>query len=146
PTVMDSRVEAALGPLSSRQVLEAQREEGLAALLEIAEDLGRHLEVSELLPRVAERLLALFRRADRCLVLRWVPADEQFRAEQVRGRGAQPPRECFSQTIARRCLETGQAFLCRDTYADASLNRLGSVAEGEIRSVMTVPLVLPRGE
>ncbi|HEY8504904.1 MAG TPA: FHA domain-containing protein, partial [Gemmataceae bacterium] len=104
PTVMDSRVEAALGPLSSRQVLEAQREEGLAALLEIAEDLGRHLEVSELLPRVAERLLALFRRADRCLVLRWVPADEQFRAEQVRGRGAQPPRECFSQTIARRCL------------------------------------------
>src|SRR5262249_57977570 len=54
---------------SSKLYLEAQPAEKLRLLLDILNKLSKTLELDNLLPKIVENLFALFKQADRCLII-----------------------------------------------------------------------------
>jgi serine phosphatase RsbU (regulator of sigma subunit) len=116
----------------------------LQAVLEIAHQMARSLNLDELLSRVLESLFRLFPQADRGLIL-MVEGDQQVvRAMQTR-RMAQTPGPAYSRSVVRRVLEGGVGIVAEDAAADSrfvttqTLNNLG------IRSFLCVPLKVHDG-
>jgi serine phosphatase RsbU (regulator of sigma subunit)/pSer/pThr/pTyr-binding forkhead associated (FHA) protein len=113
----------------------------LAALLEISGDLSKTLEVDGLMPLVADSLFRLFRQADRCFIIQAQEGNQKLFPRLVRTRRQQDEADArFSRSLARKCLETNQAFLSEDATADNRFSLSQSIADVRIRSVMCAPL------
>jgi len=143
-------VEAKLGRLSASQVLDAQPTEKISALLDISTHLSKTLELETLLPRIAESLFQIYKQADRCFLIqqetRGDPASKLVPKLIKTRRAGGEANARFSRTIAKQCLETGQAFLSEDASTDSRFGLAQSIADFRIRSVMVAPLCAAEGK
>ncbi|MGH7222925.1 MAG: PP2C family protein-serine/threonine phosphatase, partial [Gemmataceae bacterium] len=113
----------------------------LQVVLEIAQHLGRTLEMEPLLGRLLEHLLRLFPQADRGMVLLREGEQLKVRAQHSRhaseGQGDYP----YSRTIVRRALEEGVGLLSEDVSGDAKLVLSATLISLNLRSFLCVPLL-----
>lgn len=140
-----STIEHAFPTRMADRLLDALPTERLRALLDISTALSRTMDYDKLMSAIAERVLDVFRQADRCFVI--LKEDEMLVPKVVKARrsaGADDDQR-FSRTIVRRCLQTNEAYLSEDASSDQNLGAAMSVAEFRIRSVMCVPLTSPDG-
>jgi serine phosphatase RsbU (regulator of sigma subunit) len=133
-----STVQATLNQ-TSKQILEAQPAERLAMLLDIGAELTQTFDMSQLLPKIVDRLFAVFRQADRGFVIvsdegRLIPRVSKTRRSDEEGAR-------FARSIVNRVLETSQSILSEDASAGKGLDLSQSIADCRIRSVMCVPLI-----
>ncbi len=145
PSPVMSKVDVSSGPSSLR--LTVHPEAKLRALLEINQQVGKALGLSETLAKLLETLFTIFLQADRGVVLlrdrrsgRLVP-----KAVHCRRAPAEAPIR-LSRTIVQRVLETKEAVLSADAMSDARFNLSDSIVDFQIRSVMCAPLVNSAGE
>ena len=136
-----STYEASVSHHTTGQLLDTQPAEKLKALLEISTDLSKTLDQDALLPKLVDRLMDLFKQADRGFVILHDTLTNRLASKVTRARRAQDEATArFSRSIVRRCLETGQALLSNDASNDARFNLSQSIADFRIRSVMVAPL------
>lgn len=133
-----STVQATLNQ-TSKQILEAQPAERLAMLLDLGAELAQTFDLTQLLPKIVDRLFAVFRQADRGFVIvneegKLIPKVSKTRRNDDEGTR-------FSSSIVRRVLETGQSILSEDASAGKGVDLSQSIADCRIRSMMCVPLV-----
>jgi serine phosphatase RsbU (regulator of sigma subunit) len=139
-----STVEATLNHTSG-MLLETQPAEKLRHLIEITNNLSRTLELTALLPKIADSLFSLFRQADRCFLI--VSEGEKLLPKLVKTRRAADESNArFSRSIVRKALETAQAFLSDDASRDDRIQLSQSVVDFRIRSVMCAPLCRADGK
>jgi sigma-B regulation protein RsbU (phosphoserine phosphatase) len=140
-----STVEAVMAQ-SSHLLLETQPAEKVRLLLEISGNLSKTLELTTLLPKIADALFGLFRQADRCFLIQ---KDEAARLLPKVVRTRRPQDESTarpSRTIIRRCLETAKALLSEDAQRDDRVQLSQSVVDFRIRSVICSPLCNAEGQ
>ena len=128
-------------------LLQARPETKLAALLEILGTLGTSLDLQEVMSHVLESLARIFPQMDQGLVLLYDAARSTFDA--IAGysrRRAREPRKSYSETLARHVVEKKQAILSADVARDAEFDMSQSIAELQIRSMMSVPLFGSNGD
>jgi len=141
-----STVEAQVSHTSGL-ILEAQSAEKLKALLEISAKLARTLELDQLLPKIVDRLMEVFRQADRVFLILKEETGGRLIPKIIKTRRAQDESNArFSRSIVKQCLETVQAFLSDDASADARFALSQSIADFRIRSVMCAPLWTQEGQ
>lgn len=139
PPVM-SKVDVSSGATGLR--LTVQPEVKLKALLEINQQVGKALNLEELLRKLLETLFTIFLQADRGIILlrdrrtgRLVP-----KAVHSRRSPADLPMR-ISRTIIQKVLETKEAVLSADAITDTRFKLSDSIVDFQIRSVMCAPLV-----
>jgi HD-GYP domain-containing protein (c-di-GMP phosphodiesterase class II) len=107
---------------------------------------GYHLchaaSLEELLQTVLKDVVEAFEAQRGCILL----ADEVTGELQVRAvcspRGKLTSPRCFSSTLARRCFQGAESFLCRDVNAEAE--RAESLVHGAMSSIICALLRSPR--
>ncbi len=134
-------VEATLKRLGNKQVLEVQPSDKLRAILAISNVISRTFEIRKLLPQIAEELLTLFRQADRCFLIEYVPETDRLIPTLVKSRLPTTTNERFSSTIVRKCIHSLESYLSEDASSDKNIGFAQSISDFRIRSVMCVPLV-----
>jgi serine phosphatase RsbU (regulator of sigma subunit) len=133
-----STVQATLNQ-TSKQILEAQPAERLAMLLDLGAELAQTFDLGQLLPKIVDRLFAVFRQADRGFVI--VSEEGKLIPKVSKTRRNDDEGTRFSSSIVRRVLETGQSILSEDASAGKGVDLSQSIADCRIRSMMCVPLV-----
>jgi serine phosphatase RsbU (regulator of sigma subunit) len=131
--------------LPSNQSLYAQNPaHKLQVLLEITQELGTALEVQPLLDSLLARMLRLFPRADRGLVLLAEQDRLVLRAQRSRRGGADADFP-YSRTIVKKSLADGVGILSEDTRTDLRFDHSESLKVGNTCSLMCVPLICKDG-
>lgn len=124
----------------SSKMLASQPAENLKVILGISNSMVQTLELDQLLPRIVDQLLQLFKQADRCfLILEEGPGRHVTRAFRSR-QPEDAASDSFSHHIVQRCLETSEPFLTEDAVVDSRLQSSTSVTDLRLRWVMCVPL------
>jgi serine phosphatase RsbU (regulator of sigma subunit) len=111
----------------------------LQVVLEIAQHLGRTLELKPLLGKLLDHLLRLFPQADRGLVVVCEAGDLVLRAFRERRPGASEPT--WSRTLVQRALDEGAGVLSEDVPGDPNLVKSVTLLELKLRSLLCVPLI-----
>ncbi len=143
----DTAFEASVSHHTSSQLLEAQPAEKLKALLDISADLSKTLEQEQLLPKIVDRLLELFKQAERGFVILHDPVTNRLVPKVIKTHRTQDESNAqFSRSIVRKCLETSQALLSNDASNDTRFNLSQSIADFRIRSVMVAPIWTAEGK
>ena len=117
--------------------LEVNTEAKLKALVEIGQSLGRALEVAEVLPKLLDRLFAIFVQADRGFIVLHDPRTGRLVPKAVKYRrldDAQTVR--ISRTIVRNVMATKEAILSADAATDARFDMAESIVDFHIRSMI----------
>jgi serine phosphatase RsbU (regulator of sigma subunit) len=112
----------------------------LQVVLEIAQHLGRTLDIDALLGRLLDQLLRLFPQADRGMAILCDGDRLIVRAQHSRLPG-QPAEFPFSRSLVRRALDQGVGILSEDVPADQKLHFTATFASLNLRSFLCVPLV-----
>jgi serine phosphatase RsbU (regulator of sigma subunit)/pSer/pThr/pTyr-binding forkhead associated (FHA) protein len=133
-----STVQATLNQ-TSKQILEAQPAERLSMLLDMGAELAQTFDLGLLLPKIVDRLFAVFRQADRGFVI--VNEEGKLIPKVTKTRRNDDEGTRFSRSIVNRVLETGQSILSEDASAGKGVDLSQSIADCRIRSMMCVPLV-----
>lgn len=119
----------------------------LRAVMEIANNLARTLELDLVLPKILQSLFKLFPQADRGFVILKDPATTQLAVKAMQTRKEDQAQSArLSMTIIREALQKRQAILSGDAAGDRRFDTSESVANLQIRSVMCAPLVAQAGE
>jgi phosphoserine phosphatase RsbU/P len=138
----NSTVEATLARVPTAQFLDSQPQEKLRAILDISTALSKTLDVTKLLPQIADELLKVFKQADRCFVIQQTDdAAKRLIPAVTKSRRPNPEGERFSRTIVKKCMESLQSYLSEDATSDSSMALAQSIADFKIRSVMCAPMV-----
>jgi serine phosphatase RsbU (regulator of sigma subunit) len=135
-------IRAQVGALASNHTLFAQNPATkLERMLQIAQDLGRNLDIDPMLERLLGHLMGLFPQADRGLVLLCGEEDRlEIRAQ--RSRQGQPAADFpYSRTIVRKALEEGVGLLSEDVRGDRNLPLSATMVSLNLRSFLCVPLI-----
>ena len=114
----------------------------LKALLEIMQNLGSAVGMSEVLPKLLDNLFAIFIQADRGFIVlkdkksgRLIPAAVKHRreedAEQIR----------ISRTIVNSVMSSKEAILSADAAVDSRFGEAASIVDFQIHSMMCAPLI-----
>jgi serine phosphatase RsbU (regulator of sigma subunit)/pSer/pThr/pTyr-binding forkhead associated (FHA) protein len=114
--------------------------EKLRVVLEIAQELCSSLEVQPLLDNLLGRLLRLFPKADRGLVLLFEEGRLVVRAGRSR-RPADGDGFPFSRTVVNKSLNEGVGILSEDVRADDRFDQSRSLKETDVRSLLCAPLI-----
>jgi phosphoserine phosphatase RsbU/P len=141
-----STIEHTLPQRTQGDLLSTQPSEKLRVLLEISTSLSQTLELEALFVQIAEKVLNVFRQADRVFMIQ-VEDTEKLVPRIVRTRrsvGGDDHK--FSKSIVRRCLTTRESYLSEDASSDTAFGAAQSIAEFRIRSVMCVPLLTAEGQ
>jgi serine phosphatase RsbU (regulator of sigma subunit)/pSer/pThr/pTyr-binding forkhead associated (FHA) protein len=133
-----STVQATLNQ-TSKQILEAQPAERLSMLLDMGAELAQTFDLDQLLPKIVDRLFAVFRQADRGFII--VNEEGKLIPKVTKTRRNDDDGTRFSRSIVNRVLETGQSILSEDASAGKGVDLSQSIADCRIRSMMCVPLV-----
>jgi phosphoserine phosphatase RsbU/P len=133
-----STVQATLNQ-TSKQILEAQPAQRLAMLLDMGAELAQIFDLDQLLPKILERLFAVFHQADRGFVIVNEEGKLILKASKTRRNDDEGVR--FSRSIVNRVIEMGQSILSEDASAGKGVDLSQSIADCRIRSMMCVPLV-----
>jgi serine phosphatase RsbU (regulator of sigma subunit) len=110
----------------------------LQAVLEIAHQLARSLNLDEVLPRLLEHLLRLFPQADRGLILMLEGDQLVVRAMKSR-RPDRMAGPAYSRSVVRRVLEERVGIVAEDAIADKRFNMTETLSALGIRSLLCVP-------
>ncbi len=113
----------------------------LQVVLEIAQHLGRTLEMGTLLERLLEHLLRLFPQADRGMVLLCEGERLRVRAQHSRNKPETEGDYPYSRTIVRRALDDGVGLLSVDVNDDPKLKLSATMLSLHLRSFLCVPLL-----
>lgn len=126
--------------------LAASAEAKLAAILEIMKNLGKTIELDEVLPKVLDSLFTIFIQADRGFIIlrdesgllspRWTKTRRPGQEELVR----------VSKTVLREVMQTKEAIISLDAGSDQRFEMSQSVADFRIRSMIVAPLLNSDGE
>jgi len=139
-----SNVESTVALRPTSELLGAQPNDKLRALLDISVALSKANELDPLLNVIADSVLGVFRQADRCFII--LSEGTKLIPKVVKARRSTPGDDHrFSKTIVRKCMESQTAYLSEDASSDAAMGAAQSIAEFRIRSVMCVPLVSTEG-
>jgi phosphoserine phosphatase RsbU/P len=110
----------------------------LQVILQMSSDLGRFLEIEQLLPHILEHLFALFPQAERGLVILLESEGPVVRA--IRHRGSPVDRAGFSASIVRHVTTEGVGILAEDLPADSRFAEAQSILSLGVRSLICAPL------
>jgi serine phosphatase RsbU (regulator of sigma subunit) len=116
----------------------------LQVVLEIAQNLGRTLELDPLLDKLLEQIMRLFPQSDRSLVILYEGDKLMVRAQRSRGRHDETAIP-YSRTIVRKALDEGVGLLSEDVQADQRFVGSETVTSLGIHSVLCVPLITQEG-
>ena len=139
-----STIMSALEVASSKSgaFLSARPEVKLAAMMEIAQSLGRAVSLEEVLPKLLESLFKIFVQADRGFII--LQANETAplipKAVKHRRSGSNEAAR-ISRTIVKQAMQTKKAILSADAATDTRFDSSQSIADFQIRSLMCAPLV-----
>ncbi|MBM4067790.1 MAG: FHA domain-containing protein [Planctomycetes bacterium] len=112
----------------------------LQVVLEIAQNLGRTLDLEPLLEKMLEQLIRLFPQADRAMVL--LCEGERLVVRGQRCRHAEDASAYpYSRTIVRRALDEGVGLLSEDAGADDRFKSSATLTSLDLHSVLCVPLI-----
>ncbi|HEV3023459.1 MAG TPA: SpoIIE family protein phosphatase, partial [Pirellulales bacterium] len=116
----------------------------LQVILEIAQNLGRTLELDPLLDKLLEQIMRLFPQSDRSLVILYEGDKLMVRAQ--RSRGARDETAIpYSRTIVRSALEEGVGLLSEDVQVDQRFRASDTLTSLGLHSVLCVPLITQEG-
>ena len=138
PEEDSSTVQATLNQ-TSKQILEAQPAERLAMLLDMGAELAQTFDMEQLLPKIVDRLFAVFRQADRGFVI--INEEGKLIPKVTKTRRNDDEGTRFSRSIVNRVIETGQSILSEDASAGKGVDLSQSIADCRIRSMMCAPLI-----
>jgi hypothetical protein len=110
----------------------------LQVILQMSSDLGRFLELEELLPYILKHLFALFPQAERGLVILLEPGGPVVRA--IKHRGSQGHQAGFSASIVRQVTSEGVGILAEDLPADSRFAEAQSIISLGVNSFICAPL------
>lgn len=137
-------VRETVSALTFRQSLAQDPARKLGVVLEIAQNLGRTLELDPVLDKLLEQLLQLFPQSDRGLVILCEDAKLMVRAQKCRG-NLDETAVPFSRTIVQRALEEGAGLLSEDVQGDERFRASDTITSLNLHSVLCVPLITPEG-
>ncbi len=112
----------------------------LQVVLEIAQHLGRTLDLDTLLGKLLDHLIRLFPQADRGLVLLCEGDRLMVRAQRAHGRD-DLANFSYSRTIVRQALDEGVGILSEDVRSDSHLPLSATLRSLDLRSFLCVPLL-----
>jgi serine phosphatase RsbU (regulator of sigma subunit) len=112
----------------------------LQMVLEIAQNLGRTLDMDALLGKLLDQLLRLFPQADRGIVLLKEGDHLTVRAQRS-CRAEDPSSRPYSRTIVQRALDDGIGILSEDLRADERFQATATISSLNVRSLLCVPLI-----
>lgn len=142
PPLPDQIIRAQISAAPSNHTLFSQNPAyKLQVVLEIAQHLGRTLEMEPLLNRLLEHLLRLFPQADRGMVLLCEGERLKVRAQHSRHKPEKQGDYSYSRTIVRRALEEGVGLLSEDVGDDPNLVLSATMISLNLRSFLCVPLL-----
>ena len=116
----------------------------LQVVLEIAQSLGRTLDLDPLLDKLLEQLMRLFPQSDRALVILYEGDKLMVRAQRCRGTHDETAIP-FSRTIVRKALEEGAGMLSDDVQTDQRFRASDTLTTLGLHSVLCVPLITQEG-
>jgi serine phosphatase RsbU (regulator of sigma subunit) len=134
------RAEISVAP-SSSTLLGQNPAYKLQVVLEIAQHLGRTLEMGPLLGRLLEHLLRLFPQADRGMVMLCEGERLKVRAQHSRHKSEAQGDYPYSRTIVRRALDDGVGLLSVDVTDDPKLTLSATMLSLHLSSFLCVPLL-----
>ena len=146
----DPIVRSQVNALSSNQSLFATNAAyKLQVFVEIAQSLGRTLEVKTLLNKLLEQLFRLFPQADRGMVILCEGDQYAVSAQRLRHNPAGGLTEAsrpaadfpFSRSLVKRALEEGIGLLSEDVGDDQDLPKTATLLALNLRSFLCVPLL-----
>ncbi|MFO0968217.1 MAG: SpoIIE family protein phosphatase [Gemmataceae bacterium] len=117
----------------------------LQVVLEIAQNLGRTLDLDPLLDRLLEQVMRLFPQADRALVIFTEHDKLVLRAQRGRT-GHENNLLPYSRTVVNRALEEGMALWSEDVQEDARFQSSQTLTALGLHSVLCVPMINPEGK
>ena len=153
PVENDPIIRAQVSASSTNSSLYAQNAAyKLQVVVEIAQSLGRTLEVRPLLDKLLEQLFRLFPQADRAMVVLCENDQLAVRAQRQRHRQApgMPSAAAdtqtggdfpFSRSLVRRALDEGVGLLSEDVISDDNLPKTATLMALNLRSFLCVPLL-----
>jgi serine phosphatase RsbU (regulator of sigma subunit)/pSer/pThr/pTyr-binding forkhead associated (FHA) protein len=142
-TVMQ-RLNISSGSSSLRPEVNPQAK--LKALLEITMNLGRALEMHDVLPKVLDSLFTIFPHGDRgVIVLRDGPTGKLIPRAMKHRRPELVDTVRVSRTLVKNVMESKEAILSADASSDKRFAASESIVDFHIRSVMCAPLVTSQG-
>src|SRR5207237_5794763 len=106
-----STVQATLNQ-TSKQILESQPAERLAMLLDVGAELTQTFDLDDLLPKIVDRLFAVFRQADRGFLI--ISEDGKLIPKVNKTRRQDDEGARFSRSIVNRVLEKKESILSED--------------------------------
>jgi serine phosphatase RsbU (regulator of sigma subunit)/pSer/pThr/pTyr-binding forkhead associated (FHA) protein len=125
---------------SSQSVFGDNPAHKLQVILEIAQHLGRSLDVEELLDKLVEHLMKLFPHAERAMVLLCENDKLELHAQRSR-RETSTETFSYSRTIVRRALDDGVGIFSEDVRTDERFVASATLSGLEMRSLLCVPLI-----
>ncbi len=123
-------------------LLSANAEVKLKAVLEISQNLGRAVGLSEVLPKVLDSLFSIFVQADRGFVVLKDPSTGNLVPKAVKQRREDSAGQIrISRTIVNGVMESGEAILSADAATDDRFDMAESIVDFQIHSMMCAPLI-----
>jgi phosphoserine phosphatase RsbU/P len=140
-----SKVDLTFG--SSGLQLQVNTEVKLKALIEIGQNLGKALGLSEVLPKLLDSLFKIFLQADRGLIVLKDPQTGRLTPKVVKHRRREDAELIrISRTIVNGVMTKGEAILSADATNDSRFDMAESIADFHIRSMMCAPLIASDGK
>jgi len=142
-TIM-SKVDVASG--STGLQLEVNPQAKLKALIEILQNLGKALELSEVLPKLLDSLFTVFLQADRGFIVLKDQATGRLVPKAVKHRNPESEESVrISRTIINSVMAVREAILSADAASDSRFDMAESIVDFQIRSMMCAPLIDSEG-
>ncbi|MGH7972616.1 MAG: SpoIIE family protein phosphatase, partial [Limisphaerales bacterium] len=110
----------------------------LQVILRLSSDLGRSLDLDQLLSQVLDHLFVLFPQSERALIIFLEDGRPFVRAQKQRSGQSELPR--FSASIVQRVASEGMGIFAEDLQTDSRFAEAQSIVSLGIRSFICVPL------
>ncbi|MDB5351101.1 MAG: rsbU 1 [Planctomycetota bacterium] len=125
---------------SSTLLPKLRAEDKLPAILEISRDIGKTLQLREVLEKTLASLFKIFPQADRGFVLLREPEGGDLVPHAIRHRKDEPGPLTLSTTVFNHVMDEGRAILSTNLSNDSRFLNAGSLHGDAIRTMMCVPL------
>ncbi|MBI4704217.1 MAG: sigma 54-interacting transcriptional regulator [Deltaproteobacteria bacterium] len=121
-------------------------EDRLARVLEVNREIAGEHDLDRLLERVTDHAIALFRAERGFVLLRSRSGEDRLSIHAARAREGDDPHVRFSESIARRVVDTGQSFVAIDAGRDERVADYVSVHQLMLKSVACAPIRARTGQ
>lgn len=138
-TIM-SKLDVSTGSSGLRLTVNAEAK--LKALLEIGRNLGRAIDLDQVLAKLLDNLFSIFLQADRGFIVLKDRTGSRLIPKAVKHRRGDPDAPVrISRTIVNGVIASKEAILSADAATDSRFDMAQSIVDFQIHSMMCVPLV-----